>query len=157
MSGVDFAVSHYAYYLVAVLLGIGLYGIMGKQNLLKRVIGMTIFQTSIYLFFIQGAAKDGGTLPVFDPDLGTDAATYMNPLPHIVVLTAIVVGVAITGVALALLLSAYRSYGSLDEPTVFERMREEDRMAAEAGAGPAGGARESEGVGGAGPDSGGGR
>ena len=130
MSGVDFAVSHYAYYLVAILLGIGLYGIMGKQNLLKRVIGMTIFQTSIYLFFIQGAAKDGATLPVFDAEIGTEAHVYMNPLPHIVVLTAIVVGVAITGVALALLLSAYRSYESLDEPTVFERMREEDRQAA---------------------------
>jgi multicomponent Na+:H+ antiporter subunit C len=60
----DFIVAHYPYVLIATLLGVGLYGMTMKRNLLKKVIGMTIFQTSIYLLFIQGATKQGATIPV---------------------------------------------------------------------------------------------
>jgi multicomponent Na+:H+ antiporter subunit C len=62
-------------------------------------------------------------VPIWDPRIATEAAGYIDPLPHVVILTAIVVGVAITGVALALLVRVYRRYGSLDEATILERMR----------------------------------
>jgi multicomponent Na+:H+ antiporter subunit C len=121
---VDFLLARYPYILIAILIGIGLYGMTIKRNLLKKVIGMTIFQTAIYLLYIQGATKLGGTIPVLSIEIGTDPALYINPLPQVIVLTAIVVGVAITGVALSLLLVAYRKYGTLDEDLLLQRMRE---------------------------------
>ena len=117
-------IGRYPYYLVAALLMVGLYGITRKRNMLKKVIGMTIFQTAVYLFFIQGATKIGGTVPVYDEALGLDPEHYLNPLPHVMILTAIVVGVAVTGVALALLLVIQRGYGTIDEEEVLDRMRE---------------------------------
>ncbi len=119
----DFIVAHYPYALISTLLGVGLYGMTLKRNLLKKVVGMTIFQTSIYLLFIQGATKQGAGIPVLDPSMGPEAAFYMNPLPQVIVLTAIVVGVAITGVALSLLLIVYRRYGTLDEAQILDQMR----------------------------------
>jgi multicomponent Na+:H+ antiporter subunit C len=109
--------------MTAALLVIGLYGMVGKRNLLKKVIGMNIFQTAIFLFFIQGGAKPGATVAVWDPRIAAEAAGYINPLPHVLILTAIVVSVATTGVALALLITIYRRYHSLEEATILERMR----------------------------------
>ena len=120
----DFLLSRYPYILIAVLIGVGLYGMTIKRNLLKKVIGMTVFQTAIYLLYIQGATKQGATIPVRSTEIGTDPALYINPLPQVIVLTAIVVGVAITGVALSLLLVAYRRYGTLDEELLLKRMKE---------------------------------
>lgn len=120
----DFFLGRYPYVLIAVLLVVGLYGMMIKRNLLKKVIGMTIFQTAIYLLFIQGATKTGATIPVLSPRLGPEAEHYINPLPQVIVLTAIVVGVAITGVALALLLLIYKRFGTLDEVEILERLSE---------------------------------
>ncbi len=121
---VEFLQGHYPYVLVIVLLLIGLYGMTLKGNLLKKLIGMTIFQTSIYLFFIQGAVKTNATIPVFSPELGPGAENYMNPLPQVIVLTAIVVGVAITGVALSLLLVTQQRYGTIEEDEILEQMRQ---------------------------------
>ncbi|MCS7206752.1 MAG: cation:proton antiporter subunit C [Dehalococcoidia bacterium] len=120
----DFA-GRYPYFLTAALLVLGLYGMLAKRNLFKQVIGMTIFQTAIFLFFIQGAAKWGGTVPVLDPARGTDPAQYVNPLPHVLILTAIVVGVANTGVALALLYTIHRRFGTLDEARILEKAKGE--------------------------------
>lgn len=120
----DFFLGRYPFLLVAALMVVGVYGMTMKRNLLKKVVGMAIFQSSIYLFLIQGATKRGGTIPVLDPEVGAEAAGYINPLPQVLVLTAIVVGVAITGVALALLLLIYRRFGTLDEAKVLERMRD---------------------------------
>lgn len=126
MTGAFIEVASYPYILIVALLLVGLYGMTIKRNLLKKIIGMTIFQTSIYLLFIQGATKEGATIPVLDPSLGTeDPALYMNPLPQVIVLTALVVGVAITAVALALLLVLYRRYGTLDEVELLRRMKEQ--------------------------------
>lgn len=119
----EFLSGHYPYILIAVLLGLGLYGMTVKRNLLKKVVGMTIFQTAIYLFFIQGATKSGATIPVLLEDGGTAPETYINPLPQVIVLTAIVVGVAITGVALALLVLIQRRYGTIDEEEILRAMR----------------------------------
>ena len=112
----------YTYFMTAALLVIGLYGMLGKRNLVKKLIGMNIFQTAIFLFFIEGATKIGATVPVIDPLLGTAASQYVNPLPHVLILTDIVVSVATTGVALALLVTLYRRYHSLDEGIILERV-----------------------------------
>jgi len=115
--------SGYAYFAIVVLLTLGLYGMIAKRNLLKKLVGMTIFQTAIFLFFIHGAAKLGGSVPVIDEKMGDDPALYVNPLPHVIVLTAIVVGVALTGVALALLIAIHREHRTLDEDAILERLR----------------------------------
>jgi multicomponent Na+:H+ antiporter subunit C len=117
-------VNDYTYFMTASLLAIGLYGMIGKRNLVKKLVGMNIFQTAIFLFFIQGATKIKATVPVFDVRFGTTASDYINPLPHVLILTAIVVSVATTGVALALLITIYRRYRSLDEETILERMKQ---------------------------------
>ncbi len=116
--------SEYSLVLIVLLLVIGLYGMMVKQNYMKKIIGMTIFQTAIYLLYVQGAAKAGATIPVRSVAFGTDAASYINPLPQVIVLTAIVVGVATTGVALSLMLQIQRRYGTLEEPEVLNQMRD---------------------------------
>jgi multicomponent Na+:H+ antiporter subunit C len=118
------AVFHnYTYFMTTLLLVVGLYGVIGKRNLIKKLVGLSIFQTAMFLFFIYGATKPGATVPVWDLQFGTDAARYINPLPHVLILTAIVVSVATTGVALALSIIIYRRYGTLDEALLLERMK----------------------------------
>jgi multicomponent Na+:H+ antiporter subunit C len=118
-------VEQYPYYLSTVLLALGMWGMFAKRNLMKKLIGMTIFQVAIILLFISSAAKFGGTVPTFDPRIGaSDPTLYVNPLPHVLMLTAIVVMVATSGVALAFLLVIYRRYHSLDEQEILRRMRE---------------------------------
>jgi multicomponent Na+:H+ antiporter subunit C len=96
-----------------------------KRNLMKKLIGMTIFQVAIILLFISSAAKFGATVPTFDPSIGvTTPDLYANPLPHVLMLTAIVVMVATSGVALAVLLIIYRRYHTLDEQEILKRMRQ---------------------------------
>lgn len=112
----------YAYIMIAFLLVIGIYGMLGKRNLMKKLIGMNIFQTAIFLFFIEGSAKMGATVPVIDPRLGIDPVNYVNPLPHVLILTGIVVSLSLTGVALALLIRIRRDYHSLDERLIMKEM-----------------------------------
>ena len=115
---------HYAYYFLASLTVIGFYGMLAKRNLVKKLIGMTILQTSIILFWLVGAYKGGGSVPILDERLGTaDPGLYVNPLPHTLMLTAIVVAVVTLGVAFALLIAIHRAYGTLDEEELLERMR----------------------------------
>ena len=114
--------SRYAYFMIDILLVIGLYGMLGKRNLVKKLIGMNIFQTAIFLFYIEGSTKIGATVPVFDPQLGTDPTRYINPLPHVLILTGIVVALSLTGVALAFLTTIYRTYRSLDEKFIMKEM-----------------------------------
>jgi multicomponent Na+:H+ antiporter subunit C len=116
-------VHNYTYFFTTLLLVIGLYGMIGKRNLVKKLIGLSIFQSAIFLFYIYGATYPGATVPVWDPRWGTSAVQYVNPLPHVLILTAIVVSVATTGVALALLIAIYRRYGVLDEGALLERMK----------------------------------
>lgn len=114
--------SRYVYIMIVILLSIGIYGMLGKHNLLKKLIGMNIFQTAIFLFFIEGSTKLGATVPVISPQLGTDPVNYVNPLPHVLILTGIVVGLSLTGVALAFLINIRRAYHSLDERQIMKRM-----------------------------------
>ncbi len=114
----------YPYYFCIILLAIGIWGMFAKRNLMKKLIGMTIFQVAIILFFISGSAKSGATVPALvNPAAAADPALYVNPLPHVLMLTAIVVMVATSGVALALLLLIYRRYHTLDESEIMQRMQ----------------------------------
>lgn len=119
---IEVILSRYVYLMIVILLVIGLYGMLGKRNLLKKLIGMNILQTAIFLFFIEGSTKLGGSVPVIDPQLGTEAARYINPLPHVLILTGIVVGLSLTGAALAFLLIIYRAYKTLDDKAIMKEM-----------------------------------
>ncbi len=113
-----------AYWMCFLTLTIGLYGMLMKKNYIKKVMGLTIFQAAIILFFITSAYKDGATVPVRDAGISTeDAAAYINPLPHALMLTAIVVGVATVGVALSLLIRVYAHYGTLDEDSLEDALK----------------------------------
>ena len=101
----------------------GFYIMITRYNLVKKLIGMYLVQTSVIFFLVSISAKKGATVPVLlsttDP---VQASAYANPLPHVLTLTAIVVGVATLGVALALCAAIYRKYGSLDEEEILERL-----------------------------------
>ena len=101
----------------------GFYIMVTHHNLIKKLIGMYLVQTSVLLFFVTTGAKSGSTVPVLlRGSTAVDPTTYANPLPHVLVLTAIVVGVATLGVSLALTLAIYRRYGSLEEDEILGRM-----------------------------------
>jgi multicomponent Na+:H+ antiporter subunit C len=118
----DLFLGRYVYFMTVFLLIIGLYGALAKRNLVKKLIGMSILQTAIFLFYIEGAAKLGATVPVIDPSLGTNPALYINPLPHVFILTGIVVAISTTGVGLAFMIAIYRTYHSLDEKVILKEM-----------------------------------
>lgn len=124
----DFAIGHFNTVTYILLMMVGFYAMTGKTNLVKKLVGMNIFQWSIILFVVSLAAKRDATIPIIegghDATAPVRAAHYVNPLPHVLMLTAIVVGVAITGVALALLLRIYRRYGTLEEDELLERVRQ---------------------------------
>ena len=122
---IELFLSRYVYLMIVILLTIGLYGILGKRNLMKKLIGLNIFQTGIFIFFIEGATKLGGTVPVIDPEIGMAAGQYVNPLPHVLILTGIVVGLSLTGVALAFLLIIHRSYKTLDDKAIMKAIMKE--------------------------------
>jgi len=115
---------NFTYFITTLLLVIGLFGMIAKRNVIKKLIGLSIFQTAIFLFYIHGAIQPGATVPVFDSRFPS-AAQYINPLPHVLILTAIVVSVATTGVALAIALTIYRRYGTLDETVLLAKMQQD--------------------------------
>ncbi|MCF8082281.1 MAG: cation:proton antiporter subunit C [Deltaproteobacteria bacterium] len=113
---------YYNYWMFIGLMMIGFYAMMAKRNLIKKIIGMNIFQSAIILFFISTSVKGkGASVPILrDAHETHEAATlnimqYTNPLPHVLMLTAIVVMVATLGVALAVAILIHRRYGTLDE------------------------------------------
>jgi multicomponent Na+:H+ antiporter subunit C len=110
--------SRYTYMLFAFLLVVGLYIVVASPNLVKKVIGLNLFQTAIFLFFVSTAYVSGGSSPVIPAHERT--GLYASPLPQVLVLTAIVVGIALTAVALALIVRIYDEYGTLDEETLRE-------------------------------------
>ena len=119
---IDSLMSKYNYWMYIALMMIGFYAMIGKKNLVKKLIGMNIFQTAIILYYISIGVKKGGTVPVLMDGLPR-AADYVNPLPHVLMLTAIVVSVSTTGVALAVLLLIYRRHKTLEEDEILKLMR----------------------------------
>lgn len=122
----EFVLGKFNYWMYVVLIMVGFYGMMAKRNLMKKLIGMNIFQWAIILFYISIGSKKGATIPIImtaNPHDVVRAADYINPLPHVLMLTAIVVGVATTGIALAILISIYKRYGTLDEELILRKER----------------------------------
>jgi multicomponent Na+:H+ antiporter subunit C len=115
---------HLHYWLAGVLLLVGLYGMLVPPNLVRKLMGLNILQTAVIIFFIAIAAKSGGKPPIEGSDGPIAADRFVNPLPHALMLTAIVVGVSTTGVALALAIRIQRQLGTLEEPELLAKMRE---------------------------------
>lgn len=110
-----FVVDHVNSWASTALLCIGLWIVMVRGNLIKKVVGLTILQTSVFLFYISVSYVAGGTAPIVVDDPN---ALYSNPLPHVLILTAIVVGVAMSSLALALIVRIREAYGSIEEDTI---------------------------------------
>ena len=101
----------------------GIFIMVTRFNLVKKLIGMYLMQTAVIFFLVSISAKKGATVPILlSTTEPVQAASYANPLPHVLTLTAIVVGVATLGVGLALCAAIYRKYGSLDEQKILERL-----------------------------------
>lgn len=108
---------------------IGFYAMIGKRNLVKKIVGLNIFQSSIILYFISTAAKKGATIPIVEHEHAgaahvIHAAHYVNPLPHVLMLTAIVVMAGTFGVALAFIIRIYRAYGTVEEDEIIAKEEE---------------------------------
>ena len=107
----------WTYLIVILVMMIGLFLVISSTNLVKKMVGLSIFQTSVFLFYITLGRVSGGTAPILK-----DAADilYSNPLPHVLILTAIVVGVATTALGLALILRINEAFGSVEEDEILE-------------------------------------
>lgn len=112
---IDVIADRYVYVFVVLLLSLGLFTLLAERHLVKKLVGLVLFQTAVFLFFIEGSVKRDSDVPVIDPAVGSDPDAYVNPLPHLMILTALVVGVAVIGVALALVVTIHRSFGTLDD------------------------------------------
>ncbi|MFQ3168195.1 MAG: multicomponent Na+:H+ antiporter subunit C [Limisphaerales bacterium] len=120
--------ANFNYVIVVVLMMIGLWSMLAQKNLIKKCIGMAIFQTGIILFFISIGAKDNALVPILAEAANhtyavPDVAKIANPLTQILMLTAIVVGVATLGVGLALAQKIYQQHSSFDEDEILENQR----------------------------------
>ncbi len=108
------------YSLVLILLFLGLYGMIVSNNYMKKMMAMNVMQVAVIFFYLCFAQKDGGMIPILN-GITTDPNAYINPLPHALMLTAIVVSLGTTGVALALLMRIKEAYGSAEEDEVLRR------------------------------------
>ena len=108
------------YSLVLILLFLGLYGMIVSNNYMKKMMAMNVMQVAVIFFYLCFAQNDGGMIPILN-GLTTDPNAYINPLPHALMLTAIVVSLGTTGVALALLMRIKETYGSVEEDEVLRR------------------------------------
>lgn len=127
MITMDLLISKYNYWIAIVLFLIGLHAIIVKRNLVKKIIGLSIFQASIMLFYVSIGAKTSGGIPILSHEQAhghgpIDVTLFANPLPHVLMLTAIVVGVGITGVALALVERLHEEFGSVEEDALIDAL-----------------------------------
>jgi multicomponent Na+:H+ antiporter subunit C len=115
---------HWNYLAVITLMMIGLYIAISRGNLVKKIMGINVFQTSVILLYVSMGKIEGGTAPILIE--GRDGVIYTNPLPHVLMLTAIVVGVASTAVGLALVVRIKEAYGTVEEDEIVALDRKED-------------------------------
>ncbi len=113
----DAVLGLYNYWVVIFLMMMGFYIVISRGNLIKKVIGLNIFQTSVFLFYITVGKVSGGTAPITAEGL----EVYSNPLPSVLILTAIVVGVATTSVALSLVVRIREAYETIEEDEIYEQ------------------------------------
>ena len=107
----NFILDYYNYWIVVFLMMTGFYIVISANNLVKKIVGLNIFQTSVFMLYISMGKVTGGTAPI----VAEGITQYSNPLPHVLILTAIVVGVATTAVGLALIVRIKRAYGTVEE------------------------------------------
>ncbi|RKX30862.1 MAG: NADH-quinone oxidoreductase subunit J [Verrucomicrobia bacterium] len=148
----DLILARFNYWIYVVLMMIGLYAMITKNNLIKKLIGMSIFQTAIILFFVSTGVKEGATIPIidhgedhgselveapaaaehvpegrgFDHEEALESDAFANPLPHVLMLTAIVVGVATLGVGLSVVQKVFIRFQTLEEDQILENIRTSD-------------------------------
>ncbi len=104
----------YNYWIVIFLMMAGFYVVISRGNLVKKIIGLNLFQTSVFILYISMGKVEGGTPPILEPGI----TVYSNPLPHVLILTAIVVGVATTALGLALVVRIKEAYGTVEEDEI---------------------------------------
>ena len=102
------------YWIAMMLLVTGIYIVIARGNLVKKMVGLSIFQTSVFLIYISPSKILGGTAPIIAPGF----EVYSNPLPHVLILTAIVVGVATMALGLALVVRIHEAYGTIEEDEI---------------------------------------
>ena len=108
----------YNYWVVVVLMMTGFWIVVAHGNLVKKIVGLGVFQAAVFIFYITLSKLEGGTAPIATDLAAIGAAGYSNPLPHVLILTAIVVGVAVTAVGLALVVRIREAYGSIEEDEI---------------------------------------
>lgn len=109
-----FIIEHYNYWLVVIIMMAGFYTVISRGNLIKKIAGLNIFQVSVFLLYISIGNVKGGVTPILEKGV----VLYSNPLPHVLILTAIVVGVATTALALALVIRIKEAYGTIEEDDI---------------------------------------
>ena len=105
------------YWVAVILMMIGFYTVISRGNLIKKIVGLNIFQTSVFLLYISFSKVDGATAPILDERF----TSYSNPLPHVLILTAIVVGVATSALGLALVVRIREAYDSVEEDEILKQ------------------------------------
>jgi multicomponent Na+:H+ antiporter subunit C len=108
-------IDHFNYFIIIFLMVSGLYIVVARGNMIKKLVGLMLFQTSVYLLYLSPGKILGGTPPIIDENF----QIYSNPLPHVLILTAIVVGVATLALGLALVLRINEEYGTIEEDEIF--------------------------------------
>ena len=114
----DLLAAGYNYWMAIILMMIGFYIVLSHGNLVKKIVGLNLFQTALFLLYISIGNVAGGQVPILD---GKQDSLYSNPLPHVLILTAIVVGVATTALGLALAVRIHEAYGSIEEDEILAR------------------------------------
>ncbi|MEM9043071.1 MAG: cation:proton antiporter subunit C [Pseudomonadota bacterium] len=125
MSLVEEVAAHYNYWVTIFLMCAGLYIVVAKSNMVKTLVGLGIFQTSVYLLYLSPGKILGGTPPILLDNKKAEVL-YSNPLPHVLILTAIVVGVATLALGLALTVRVHEAYGTIEEDDVVTAVDRED-------------------------------
>jgi multicomponent Na+:H+ antiporter subunit C len=108
------AVGLYNYWIVVFLMMTGFYIVIAHDNLVKKIVGLNVFQASVFILYITFGKVQGGTAPI----IAEGITVYSNPLPHVLILTAIVVGVATTALGLALVVRINEAYGTIEEDEI---------------------------------------
>ena len=137
-------IANFNYWVYVILMMIGLFAMIAKNNMMKKLVGMTIFQTAVILFYVSIGVKHGASIPILshdevhgqshaqeppggEPAAGElpkiDAARFANPIPHVLMLTAIVVGVSTLGLALALAQRVHQHYGTVEEDEIMKKIQ----------------------------------
>ena len=110
------------YWIVIILMMTGFYIVISQGNLVKKIVGLNVFQVAVFVFYISMSKIDGGAAPILDDAI----KNYSNPLPHVLILTAIVVGVATTALGLALIVRINDAYGTVEEDDILLQERNAD-------------------------------